>query len=60
MRIAIDILKEQVKISKERLKTAHYPISAEPFVKQKIKECEDAINVLDSERINREIISSEQ
>lgn len=60
MKIAIDILKEQIKISTERLKTSHYPINIEPIVRQKIKSCEDAINVLESEWINREILESEK
>lgn len=60
MQIVIDILENQIKISEERLKTAHYPISLEPSVRMKIEACKDAINVLDNERIKRTIVASEQ
>jgi len=53
MQIVIDILEDQIKISKERLKTNHYPKPIEQIVKKKIEACEDAIEILNRERLNK-------
>ena len=56
MKIAIDILKEQVKLSQERLSTNYYPESIEPLVRLKIADCQNAIIALDFEMIRRKIL----
>ena len=60
MQIVIDILENQIKLSKERLKEKHYPKVIEPSIRMKIEACKDAINVLDNERVNRTIVESEK
>ena len=54
MEIVISILKNQIKISEERLKTAHYPIEVEPSVKNKIKQCKEAITALSEPTTSKE------
>ena len=54
MRIAIDILEEQIKIMTTKVKNAHYPLIIEPFIQQRIKSLEDAVKVLEN------ILKSEQ
>ena len=55
MKIAIDILQEEIKISSERLKTAYYLISSEPFVRERIKALQAAVKVLENKLKTKDI-----
>ena len=48
MKTAKLILEEQIRISEERLKTAHYPKAVEPSVIEKIASCKKVIELIDS------------